>query len=127
MGNMAIINCVNIYTRNLYKRWLIKYRTELPEINDTEIVECIIGGQNILDYSYKNRTKKFMVLSFYSGNEEVLEVIDKVQTFNGGETKNIKLKVNDKGAPGKEEVLLFISDDSDDFCKTILFKIYFKE
>ena len=127
MGNMAIINCVNIYTRNLYKRWLIKFRTELPEINDTEIVECIIGGQNILDYSYKNRTKKFMVLSFYSGNEEVLEVIDKVQTFNGSETKNIKLKVNDKGVPGKEEVLLFISDDNDDFCRTILFKIYFKE
>ena len=68
-----------------------------------------------------------MVLSFYSGNEEVLEVIDKIQTFNGSETKNIKLKVNDKGVPGKEEVLLFISDDNDDFCRTILFKIYFKE
>ena len=127
MGNIAIINCVNIYTRNLYKRWLIKYRTELPEINDTEIVECIIGGQNIFDYSYKNRTDKFKVLSFYSGNEEVLEVIDKIQTFNGYETKNIKLKVNDKGDPGKEEVLLFISDDSDDFCRTILFKIHFKK
>ena len=127
MGNIVIINCVNIYTRNLYKRWLIKYRTELPEINDTEIVECIIGGQNIFDYSYKNRTDKFKVLSFYSGNEEVLEVIDKIQTFNGYETKNIKLKVNDKGDPGKEEVLLFISDDSDDFCRTILFKIHFKK
>ena len=37
MGNIAIINCVNVYTRNLYKRWLIKYTTELPEIDGSGV------------------------------------------------------------------------------------------
>ena len=127
MGNIAIINCVNVYTRNLYKRWLIKYTTELPEIDDTEKINCIIGSHNIINYSFRNPKNKFMVLSFYSGNDDILEVIDKIMTFNGHETKDIKIKINDKGAPGKEETLLFISDDNDDFCKTILFKITYKE
>ena len=127
VGNLAMINCVNIYTRNLYKRWIIKYNTSIPDIDDSEIVECIIGGQNVFNFTYKNPTGKFMVLSFYSGNEDILEVIDRNVVFNNDETKNIKFKIYDKGVLGKEEVLLFISDDNDDFCKTILFKINFRE
>ena len=126
-GDFVIINCVNVYTRNLYKSWIIKYDTNYPEIDESETVECIIGGQNVINYRYTNPTNKFMVLSFYSGKEEVLEVIDRVATFNIGESKDIKLKINDKGSLGKEEVLLFISDDNDNFCRTILFKIKFKE
>ena len=126
-GDFVIINCVNVYTRNLYKSWIIKYDTNYPEIDESETVECIIGGQNVINYRYTNPTNKFMVLSFYSGKEEVLEVIDRVATFNIGESKDIKLKINDKGSLGKEEVLLFISDDNDNFCRTILFKIKFIE
>ena len=126
-NNSAIINCVNVYTRNLYQRWIIKYETKHPEIDDSEIIECVIGGQNVINYNYVNPTNKFLVLSFYSGNEEVLEVIDRVASFNIGESKDIKFRIHDKGNLGKEEVLVFISDDSDNFCRTILFKIHFKE
>ena len=126
-NNSAVINCVNIYTRNLFKRWIIKYETRYPEIDEIEIIECVIGGQNLINYNYTNPTNKFLVLAFYSGNEEVLEIIDRVASFNIGESKDIKFKIHDKGNLGKEEVLVFISDDNDEFCRTILFKINFKE
>ena len=127
-GNLAIINCVNIYTRDLYKSWIIKYEIDNPQIDDSEIIECIIGGQNVVNYSYSNPKNKLMVLSFYSSNEDILEIIDRVVTFNSQETKDIKLRIkNEKGIPRREEVLLFISDNNDDFCTTILFKIIFRE
>ena len=81
----------------------------------------------MINYNYSNPTNKFLVLAFYSGNEEVLEIIDRVASFNIGESKDIKFKIHDKGNLGKEEVLVFISDDNDEFCRTILFKINFKE
>ena len=81
----------------------------------------------MVDYKYINPSSKPSVLSFYSGNEDIMEVIDRIAVFNEGEEKNIKLKFNDKGKVETEEVLLFISDDSNDFCRTIIFKIDFTE
>ena len=81
----------------------------------------------MVDYKYTNPSSSPSVLSFYSGNEDIMEVIDRIVVFNGGEEKNIKLKFNDKGKVEAEEVLLFISDDSNDFCRTIIFKINFTE
>ena len=124
--NSAIINCVNVYTRNIYKSWLIKYEIDWPHIDESETVECIIGNKNEFTYRYKNPMSKFMVLTFYSGNEDIFEVFDRVVTFNGEESKDIKFQIHDKGIQGKEEVLLFVSDDNEDFCRTILFKIFFK-
>ena len=126
-GNAAIINCVNVYTRNLYKSWYINYETLNPEFDDSETIEAKIEDKVVVNYRYTNPTKKFMVLSFYSSNEDVLEVIDRVATFNIRESKDIKLRVYNKGILEKKEVLIFISDDNDEyFCRTILFKIYFK-
>ena len=124
--NSAIINCVNVYTRNIYKSWLIKYEIDWPHIDESETVECIIGNKNEFTYRYKNPMSKFMVLTFYSGNEDIFEVFDRVVTFYGEESKDIKFQIHDKGIQGKEEVLLFVSDDNEDFCRTILFKIIFK-
>ena len=98
----------------------------MPEIDETEEIKVIIGGKNVLDYEYKNPTGKFMVLSFYSANEDIMEVIDRVVVFNGNEEKIIKLRFNDEGEVGNKEALLFISDDSNDFCRTIIFKINFE-
>ena len=125
-GNSAVINCVNIYTRELYNSWMVKYSQDMPEIDETEEIKVIIGGKNVLDYEYKNPTGKFMVLSFYSANEDIMEVIDRVAVFNGNEEKIIKLRFNDEGKVDKKEALLFISDDSNDFCRTIIFKINFE-
>ena len=43
---------------------------------------------------------KFMVLTFYSGNEDIFEVFDRVVTFNGEESKDIKFQIHDKGIQG---------------------------
>ena len=128
-GDTAIINCVNIHTREIYQSWMIKYSQNLPEIDDCEKIVAIIGGKNVVDYKYTNPSpSKISVLSFYSGNEDIMEVIDRIAVFNEDEEeKNIKLKFNDKGKVETEEVLLFISDDSNDFCRTIIFKINFTE
>ena len=109
VGNLAMINCVNIYTRNLYKRWIIKYNTAIPEIDDSEIVECIIGGQNVFNFTYKNPTGKFMVLSFYSGNEDILEVINNGKTTIALPSRKVKDMAQfllDNGLDSKREVVV---------------------
>ena len=126
-GNLALINCVNVYTRELYKSWLIKYTVGIPKIDETEQINCIIGSQNLINYSCTNPIERNTILTFYSGDDNIMEVIDKVNSFNVEETKKIKLLIHDKGNIGREEVLLFISDNNDEYCKTALFKINFRE
>ena len=48
-------------------------------------------------------------------------------SFNIDETKQIKLLIHEKGMIGREEVLLFISDNNDEYCRTLLFRINFRE
>ena len=126
-GNLAKINCVNIYTRELYKSWLIKYGVDYPKIDETEQVNCIIGSQNIINYTCTNPIGKWTILMFYSADDEIMEVIDRVNSFNIGETKQIKLLIHERGTICREEVLLFISDNNDEYCKTLLFIINFRE
>lgn len=126
-GNLAKINCVNIYTRELYKSWLIKYGVDYPKIDETEQVNCIIGSQNIINYKCTNPIGKWTILMFYSADDEIMEVIDRVNSFNIGETKQIKLLIHERGTICREEVLLFISDNNDEYCKTLLFIINFRE
>ena len=126
-NNLALINCVNVYTRELYQSWLIKYTISYPRIDYTETIDFVIGSEKVFNYNYTNPNEKPLILSFFSGNEEILEVIDRMSSFNSGETKPIKLLIHDKGIIGRDEVLLFISDDSDDFCQTFLLRINFRE
>ena len=126
-GNLAIINCVNVYTRELYKSWLIKYGVDYPKIDETEQIDCVVGTQNVINYKCTNPIGKWTILNFYSGDDEIMEVIDRVNSFNVDETKQIKLLIHEKGTIGREEVLLFISDNNDEYCKTLLFKINFRE
>ena len=121
-SNSAIINCVDVYNRNIYKSWYINYEVLFPEFDETERIKVKDENQFVVNYSYKNPTKNFMVLSFYSSNSDVLEIIDRVETFEGEKSKDIKLKVH-KSNSRKEEVLMFVSDDNSKFCKTILFEI----
>ncbi len=64
---------------------------------------------------------------FYSADDEIMEVIDRVNSFNIGETKQIKLLIHERGTICREEVLLFISDNNDEYCKTLLFIINCRE
>ena len=125
--NLALINCVNIYTRELYKRWIIKYEVSYPKIDKVKKIDFVIGTKNVFNFSYINPFDKSLLISFYSENEEKMEVIDKIVSFNARETKNVKLLIHDKGNIGKEEVLLFISDRGEEFSQTILLAINFNE
>ena len=125
--NLILINCVNVYTRELYKKWMIKSDISEPQIDKMKKIDFVIGTKNIFDLNYQNPFDNGIILFFYSGNEENMEVIDKIVSFNPGESKDVKLSIHDKGNIGKEEVLLFISDDGAQFCQTILFVINFRE
>ena len=125
--NSALINCVNVYTRELYKSWLIKYTVDYPKIDETEQINCVVGSQNIINYRCTNPINKWTILMFYSGDDRIMEVIDRINSFNVGETKQIKLLIHERGTICREEVLLFISDRDDEYCKTLLFIINFRE
>ena len=126
-NNLALINCINVYTRELYKSWIIKYGIDFPKIDNTEKINFIIGSQNAFNFSYTNPIGKPIILNFYSGDENIMEVIDKISSFNADETKPIKLLIRDKGNIGKEEVLLFISDNNEELCQTILLIINYRD
>ena len=126
-GNLALINCVNVYTRELYKSWIIKYTVDYPKIDETEQINCVVGSQNIINYRCTNPFNKWTILMFYSGDDRIMEVIDRVNSFNIGETKQIKILIHERGNICREEVLLFISDRDDEYCKTLLFIINFRE
>ena len=123
----ALINCVNFYTGELYKNWLIKYTISFPEFDQTKIINCIVGIQNKVNYKFQNTLGKKAVFTFYSCNDTILEVIDKTVSFNADERKRIQLLVHGRENEGREEVLLFIFDNNDEYSKTILFKINFRE
>ena len=126
-GNMALINCVNVNTRELYKNWLIKYSIGYPEIDQVKKINCIVGIQNIAKYKFLNTLGKKATFTFYSCNDTILEVIDKTISFNVDEKKRIQLLVHERQKVGREEVLLFIFDNNDEYNKTVLFKINFRE
>ena len=125
--NLAMINCVNVYTRELYKRWIIKYEVDYPKIDKTKNIYFVIGTKNVFNFNYQNPFDKSLLMYFYTEKEETMEVIDKIVSFNAQETKNVKLLIHDKGNEPKEEVLLFISDGGEEFYQTILFRINYKE
>ena len=126
-GSKALINCVNFYTGELYKNWLIKYTIGIPESDQTKIINCIVGIQNKVNYKFQNILGKKAVFTFYSCNDTILEVIDKSVPFNADERKRIQLLVHERENEGREKVLLFIFDNNDEYSKTILFIINFRE
>ena len=125
--NLAMINCINVYTRELYKRWIIKYEVDYPRVDKTKKIDFVIGTKNVFNFNYQNPFDKSLIMYYYSEKEETMEVIDKIVSFNAQEAKNVKLLIHDKGNIGKEEVLLFISDGGEEFYQTILFVINYNE
>ena len=125
VGNLALINCVNSTTRELYKSWLIKYGVQNPEIDETEKIICKVGNQTVINYNFKNYAGKPTVFNIYSSNEDIMEVIDNIIFAEVKEEKQIKLLIHESGSIGTEEVLLFISDN-EAYNKTLLFIIAFE-
>ena len=122
----AMINCVNINTRELYKSWLIQFTTGNPTISSSQNIDCYVGNQTNIKYECVNPIDKWVMLKFESSDDNLMYVVDNVVPFNGKETKYINIIIPSQINKRKFEVLLFISDENEEYSKTILFLINFK-
>ena len=122
----AMINCVNINTRELYKSWLIQFTTGNPTISSSQNIDCYVGNQTNIKYECVNPIDKSVMLKFESSDDNLMYVVDNVVPFNGKETKYINIIIPSQINKRKFEVLLFISDENEEYSKTILFIINFK-
>ena len=124
--NSAIINCVNVNTRELYKSWLIQYTSGKATISSSQNIECYVGSQTNIKYECVNPIDKWVMLRFESSDDNLLYVVDSVIPFNGKETKYINIIIPSQITKRKFEVLLFISDEKEEYSKTVQFLINFK-
>ena len=124
--NTALINCVNVNNRELYKSWLIEFTTGEPTISGSQSVDCYIGNQTNIKYECTNPIDKWVMLKFESSDDNLMFVVDNVVPFNGRETKYINIIIPSQNKRKKYETLLFISDENEEYSKTILFQINIK-
>ena len=121
-----MINCVNINKRELYKSWLIEYTCGTAVISGTQNIDCYVGSQTNIKYECVNPIDKSVMLKFESSDDNLMYVVDSVVQFNGKETKFINIIIPSQIKKRKFDVLLFISDENEEYSKTILFQINFK-
>ena len=124
--NTAMINCVNINTRELYKSWLLQFTSGLPTISSSQSIECYVGSQTNIKYECVNPIDKSVILKFESSDDNLMCVVDNVLPFNGKESKYINIIIPSQIKKKKFEALLFISDENEEYSKTVLFQINFK-
>ena len=124
--NNAMINCININTRELYKSWLIQYTSGNPTISSSQKIDCYVGNQTNIKYECVNPIDKWVLLKFESSDDNLMYVVDSIVPFNGKETKYINIIIPSQIHKRKFEVLLFISDENEEYSKTVLFQINFK-
>lgn len=122
----VLINCVNVSNRELYQNWLIKIKTQKPDIDETIKVECLIGSITNIKYEFTNPLNKWVMLYFGSGDNENLNVVDSKMPFEANETKYINISIPSQDAMGRAEVLVFIYDQDEVFYRTILFQMDYK-
>jgi hypothetical protein len=124
--NTAMINCVNINTRELYKSWLLQFTSGNPTISSSQSIECYVGSQTNIKYECVNPIDKWVMLKFESSDDNLMYVVDNVLPFNGKESKYINIIIPSQIKKKKFEALLFISDENEEYSKTVLFQINFK-
>jgi hypothetical protein len=119
--NTAMINCVNINTRELYKSWLLQFTSGNPTISSSQSIECYVGSQTNIKYECVNPIDKWVMLKFESSDDNLMYVVDNVLPFNGKESKYINIIIPSQIKKKKFEALLFISDENEEYSKTVLF------
>ena len=122
----ALIHCVNINTRELYKSWLIKYTCANVVISDEKNIECYVGSQTNIKFECTNPIDKWVLLKFESSDDNLMYVVDSVVPFNGKEEKYINIIIPRQIYKRKFDAFLFISDENEEYSKTIVFHINFK-
>ena len=124
--NNALINCININTRELYKSWLIQYTCANAVVSDEKNIECYVGSQTNIKYECTNPIDKWVLLRFESSDDNLMYVVDNVVPFNGKEEKYINIIIPRQIHKRKFDAFLFISDEREEYSKTIVFHINFK-
>ena len=124
--NAALINCINVNTRDLYKSWLIQFASGNATISSSQNIECYVGSQTNIKYECVNPIDKWVMLKFESSDDNLMYVVDNAMSFNGKETKYINIIIPRQINKRKFDVLLFISDENEEYSKTVLFHINFK-
>ena len=124
--NNALINCVNINTRELYKSWLIKYTCANVVVSDEKKIDCYVGSQTNIKFECTNPIDKWVLLKFESSDDNLMYVVDNMVPFNGKEEKYINIIIPRQIHKRKFDTYLFISDENEEYSKTIVFHINFK-
>ena len=124
--NSALINCINVNTRELYKSWLIQYTCANAVVSDEKNIECYVGSQTNIKYECTNPIDKWVLLKFESSDDNLMYVVDNVVPFNGKEEKYINIIIPRQIHKRKFDAFLFISDEHEEYSKTIVFHINFK-
>ena len=124
--NNALINCVNINTRELYKSWLIKYTCANVVVSDEKKIDCYVGSQTNIKFECTNPIDKWVLLKFESSDDNLMYVVDNMVPFNGKEEKYINIIIPRQIHKRKFDAYLFISDENEEYSKTIVFHINFK-
>ena len=124
--NNALINCVNVNTRELYKSWLIQFSCANAVVSDEKNIDCYVGSQTNIKYECTNPIDKWVLLKFESSDDNLMYVVDNVVPFNGKEEKYINIIIPRQIYKRKFDAFLFISDEHEEYSKTIVFHINFK-
>ena len=124
--NNALINCVNVNNRELYKSWLIQYTCGNVVVSDEKNIECYVGSQTNIKFECSNPIDKWVLLKFESSDDNLMYVVDNMVPFNGKEEKYINIIIPRQIYKRKFDAFLFISDENEEYSKTIVFHINFK-
>ena len=124
--NNALINCVNINTRELYKSWLIQYTCANVVVSGEKNIDCYVGSQTNIKYECSNPIDKWVLLKFESSDDNLMFVVDNIVPFNGKEEKYINIIIPRQIYKRKFDAYLFISDEKEEYSKTVVFHINFK-
>jgi len=123
----ARIHCVDITTKELVQAWLFEAEVDKPLLQRAMQVQAMVGRHTPFKFNYTNPLPEFVTVQFGSSKSHLMEVRNERMAFEANETKPVELYLAPQGRAGKEEVFLYINDETGRIAETLLFKILIKE
>mmetsp|Transcript_38763 Transcript_38763/g.34457 ORF Transcript_38763/g.34457 Transcript_38763/m.34457 type:complete len:171 (-) Transcript_38763:191-703(-) len=117
-----IVNAVDTATKELVYSWVVKLIGSTPQVTHKYEIEVKCGYESQPSkVLFENRSTSFCLFEFVSSHPELLQPIEKTVPFEGGEKKNIKVRVTGRKEPGIAEVCLYASDTEEKVANCLLF------
>ena len=114
-----LINCIDIFSNEIIKTWLIKIGVNTPRVSQIIKVDCLIGTSTQTKFYFKSPLNTWSVLHFESSNKYMVELQADQIAFNSEENKIITINIGKCQNPGRETAYVFISDNDNLFNQTI--------